>query len=32
MLRTVNERLLRICIVVLGLALSVGLFARAARP
>jgi uncharacterized membrane protein YfcA len=32
MLRTVNERLLRICIVVLGLALSVGLFVRAAGP
>jgi uncharacterized protein len=30
LLRTVNERLLRICIVVLGLALSVGLFIRAA--
>lgn len=31
MLRTVNERALRICIVVLGLLLSVGLFVRAAR-
>jgi uncharacterized membrane protein YfcA len=32
MLRTVNERALRICIVVLGLLLSVGLFVRAAKP
>jgi uncharacterized membrane protein YfcA len=31
LLRTVNERLLRICIVVLGLALAVGLFVRPAR-
>jgi uncharacterized membrane protein YfcA len=31
MLRTVNERALRVCIVVLGLLLSAGLFARAAK-